>query len=167
MESVAKKPHQQTPLQKMREHAAQANAQSQASQGQARHLNQQSNSVAPNAVPSFAQVPTTPVSAKDIELHRQASRLIVLLTREKFFLYVQWAMFVITSLTGLFISYKCYSDFQCDHFTKMVMSSIPFVLINMLGLAWLDPICRTKQEIVGIKEKLSSIKFKIEYGHLL
>jgi hypothetical protein len=48
----------------------------------------------------------------------------------------------------------------------MAMAFTPLFFINSIALACLSPIKGTKREIARLKEKLTYVKFQVEYQNL-
>ncbi len=118
----------------------------------------------PEAMPSFAM----PVLEKQRsgEYNAEVSKIIVMLARERVFLYVQILAFLVVNIFGCWVGWKCYADFIGDEMSKMMMASTPFMFINSLALLIIVPIKGTRSEIARLKERLSHARFKIEFGHL-
>jgi hypothetical protein len=116
-------------------------------------------------VPSFA-VPVTQPNRRVTELSDEAHKLMVLLARERIFLYFLIASFLCINLFGCWAAWTCYSGFNGDEMSKMVMASTPFLFINLVALVVIVPIKGTKKEIARLKTRLSHTQFNLEYGHL-
>ena len=119
---------------------------------------------APQSVPSFA-LPKQ-ANPKAAELNSEASKVMVLLARERIFLYIHILTFLAINLFGCWVAWKCYVDFIGDEMSKMMIASTPFLFINSLALLCIVPIKGTRTEIARLKERLSYTKFNIEFGHL-
>lgn len=117
-------------------------------------------------VPAFAQVQATASSRATKELHAEAGKIMVLLARERIFLYLQWVVFLGLNLTGVWVACKCYHEFLGDEISKLVIASTPFLFINTIGLLMVIPIKGTRNEIARLKEKLAHLRFQLEFGHL-
>jgi hypothetical protein len=117
---------------------------------------------APQKAPSFAK-PKTEVSQ---ELKEELAKLIVLLARERIFLYMHCGIFLTANLFGFYVAMRCYNGYIGDEMTKLIMSLTPLLFINAVALACLAPIKGTKREIARLKEKLTYVKFQIEYRNV-
>lgn len=100
------------------------------------------------------------------ELSKEASKIMVLLARERIFLYMHWIGFIVVNIFGCWIAWKCYTDFIGDEMSKTMIASTPFLFINSVALLFLVPIKGTRGEIARLKERLSCVRFNIEFGHL-
>lgn len=121
---------------------------------------------APQSLPDFAVSGLPVENAKSKQLIDEAHKLMVLLARERLFLYMHWIVFLVVNVFGFWVAYKCYFDFIGDEMTKMMVASTPFLFINSLALMSLVPIKGTRAEIARLKERLSYVRFSIEFGHL-
>ncbi len=117
---------------------------------------------APQKAPSFAK-PKTDVPQ---ELKEELAKLIVLLARERIFLYMHCGIFLSANLFGFYIAMRAYNGYIGDEMTKLLMSLTPLLFINAIALACLAPIKGTKREIARLKEKLTYVKFQIEYRNV-
>jgi hypothetical protein len=117
---------------------------------------------APQKAPTFAK-PKTEVSQ---ELKEELAKLIVLLARERIFLYMHCGIFLTANLFGFYIAMRAYNGYIGDEMTKLLMSLTPLLFINAIALACLAPIKGTKREIARLKEKLTYVKFQIEYRNV-
>lgn len=118
----------------------------------------------PDVMPSFARVKGE--SRNATELNSEVSKTMVLLARERIFLYAHLLTFLAINLFGCWIALKCYYDFIGDEMSKIMIASTPFLFINTLALLVIIPIKGTRGEIARLKERLSHAKFNLEYGHL-
>lgn len=91
----------------------------------------------------------------------------ILLARERLFLYMHWLIFLAVNLFGLWMALKCYNEYLGDEMTKIMMGSTPLLYINSCALMCIVPILGTRKEIARLKEKLNYVNFQIEYNHLL
>ncbi|HEY9869771.1 MAG TPA: hypothetical protein V6D08_11445 [Candidatus Obscuribacterales bacterium] len=117
-------------------------------------------------VPTFAPVAPGPVPGAVSELKDEAGRLIVLLVRERLFLYMHWLIFLGLNLFGFMLAVKCYNGYIGDELTKLMMACTPLLYINCTALVCIVPIRGTRREIARLKERLNYVKFQIEYSHL-
>lgn len=120
----------------------------------------------PTAVPAFAVAQVAKESAKTAELNQEAARLHFLLARERVFLYAHLLTFLAINLFGCWVAWKCYCDFIGDEMSKMMIASTPFLFINSMALLMIVPIKGTRSEIARLKERISCVRFNIEFGHL-
>ncbi len=121
----------------------------------------------PLSVPNFAPVSQRHGKAPSEELRAEAGKLMVLLARERIFLYMHWLIFLGINLIGFWIAHKCYTEYLGDDLTRIMMSSTPILYINSTALICIVPIRGTRKEIARLKEKLNYVKFQIEYEHLI
>lgn len=119
------------------------------------------------AVPNFAPVAQRHKKGPSEELRAEAGKLMVLLARERIFLYMHWLIFLGINLWGFWLALKCYNEFIGDEMTKLMMGSTPLLYINSCALMCIVPILGTRKEIARLKEKLNYVRFQIEYSHLL
>lgn len=117
---------------------------------------------APQKVPTFAK-PKNEVSQ---ELKEELAKLIVLLARERIFLYMHCGIFLTANLFGFYVAMRCYNGYIGDEMTKLIMALTPLLFINAVALACLAPIKGTKREIARLKEQLTDVKFRIEYRNV-
>lgn len=128
---------------------------------------EQSQAATPKEVPSFALPKTAKKdSPKVVELTEEVSKIMVLLARERIFLYIHILTFLAINLFGCWVAWKCYADFIGDEMSKMMIASTPFLFINSLALLVIVPIKGTRAEISRLKERLSCVRFNMEFGHL-
>lgn len=118
-------------------------------------------------VPEFAFLKPQPHSLKDDQLHTELSKLEFFLKREYFFLAMHWSIFVIVSLVGLTMSWQCFNTFNGDLLEKLLVSLTPAMWINISALASLVYVKRTHKEMARLRERLTYVKFKIDYKHVL
>jgi hypothetical protein len=117
---------------------------------------------APQKTPTFAK-PKTDVPQ---ELKDELAKLIVLLARERIFLYMHCGIFLTANLFGFYVAMRCYNGFIGDEMSKLIMAMTPLLFINAIALACLAPIKGTKREIARLKEQLTYVKFQIEYRNV-
>lgn len=127
---------------------------------------EQSYASVPTAVPEFARSGVAKENARNTQLTEEANKIVLLLARERLFLYLHWIGFIACNLLGCWIAWKCYSGFIGDEMSKAMVASTPFLFINSIALLFLVPIKGTRAEIARLKERLSCIRFNIEFGHL-
>lgn len=120
----------------------------------------------PHGMPNFAIAGIPVDNPHSKELIEEANKLTFLLARERLFLYMHWLVFIVVNLFGFWVAWKCYFDFVGDEMSKMMVASTPFLFINSIALISLVPIKGTRSEIAKLKERLSYIRFNIEFGHL-
>ncbi|HEY9788135.1 MAG TPA: hypothetical protein V6D17_22290, partial [Candidatus Obscuribacterales bacterium] len=120
---------------------------------------------AANRAPVFARVDKS--SKVDSELSRELGELLVTLLRERLFLLMHWIIFLATNAFGFLLAAKCYYEYNCDELTRLVMATTPLIFINSVGLVCLSPIKGTKREIARLQERISYVKFRIRFKHLL
>ncbi len=118
-------------------------------------------------VPTFAPVSPRHVRAPNNEQRAEAARLMILLARERLFLYFHWLGFLVVNIVGFWIACKCYNEYLGDDLTKLMIGMTPLLYINCLALLFIIPICGTKKEIARLKERLNYVRFQIEYSHLI
>lgn len=118
-------------------------------------------------VPAFAPVAPRAVPGAIAELREEQAKLLILLVRERLFLYLHWLGFLSTNLFGIWLALKCYNEYLGDEMTRLMMASTPLLYINLLTLLFLLPIKGTRREIARLKERLNYSKFQMEYNHLL
>lgn len=121
---------------------------------------------APVTLPPFAIAGIPADSSKTNEMITEANRLTLALARERVFLVMHWGIFIVSNLFGFWVAIKSYIDFYGDEMSKMMVASTPFLFINSIALLSLAPIQGTKNQIAHLKERISYLKFNIEYGHV-
>ncbi len=121
----------------------------------------------PPTVPFFAPVAPRHVRAPNSEMLAEAGKLMILLARERLFLYFHWIWFLFLNFIGVWLAFKCYNEYVGDEFTRIMMGSTPLLYINTCALLCICTIRGTRKEIKRLKEKLSYLKFQIEYDHLV
>lgn len=89
------------------------------------------------------------------------------LARERIFLLMHWGLFIGTNLLGCWLAMKCYNEFIGDEMSKIMVASTPFLFINSLAMLFIVVIRGTRKEISRLKERISYVKFKIDFGHLM
>lgn len=117
--------------------------------------------------PTFAQVTPTQPPAISEELKSEAAKLLMQLARERILLLFHFTLFVGTNILGCYLALKCYNEFIGDELTKIMIASTPFLYINSLSLLCIILIKGTRKEIARLKERISYVRFKIEFGHLM
>lgn len=121
---------------------------------------------APTNLPGFAVPKAGRNEQRNAELSGELSKIMILLARERIFLYSQIIIFILINLFGCWVALKCYNDFIGDEMSKMMIASTPFLFINSLALIMIVPIKGTRAEIARLKERLSYVHFNLEFGHL-
>lgn len=121
---------------------------------------------APVSLPPFATAGIPVESSKTNEMITEANRLMLALAREKLFLVMHWTVFIAVNLFGFWAAITSYIGFTGDEMSKMMVATTPFLFINSLGLLSLAPIGGTKRQIAHLKERISYVKFNIEFGHV-
>jgi len=118
------------------------------------------------SLPNFAQV--SPKSAGQInsEFQAEADRIMILLARERFFLFIHWFCFIGLNLLGVWLAIKCYVEFIGDDVSKLMMACTPLLFINSLALMCIIPLRGTKKQVAHLEEQLSYIKFQVEFKQL-
>ena len=119
------------------------------------------------APPQFAMVAPMQAPTVSNELQAEASKLLAQLARERVLLLFHWVLFIGLNLSGVFLAIKCYNEFIGDEMTKIMVASTPFLYINTVALLCIILIKGTRREISRIKERISYVKFKIDFGHLM
>jgi DNA-directed RNA polymerase subunit RPC12/RpoP len=127
----------------------------------------ESTEVKRQSAPSFAEVHTHQVTEAPQELRDELDKLFAFLTRERFFLCFHYLVFVSMSMFGFCLSLKTYTEFNADEVSKMVIAAVPFAVINLLALLCFSPIRGTKIEIARLKERITYVRYKIEYWGLI
>ncbi|MBY0359993.1 MAG: zinc ribbon domain-containing protein [Candidatus Obscuribacterales bacterium] len=120
----------------------------------------------PVSLPGFATAGIPVDNQRNKQLIEEANKLMVLLARERLFLYMHWLFFIAVNLFGIWVAWKSYFDFVGDEMSKMMVASTPFLFINSMALMSLVPIKGTRSEIARLNERLSYVRFNIEFGHL-
>jgi hypothetical protein len=115
--------------------------------------------------PNFAHVKANAEIPK--ELSEELGGTIVLLARERIFLYMHCLLFLAINLFGFWLSMKIYNGYDCDELTRGVISLTPLFYINSVALVCLVPIKGTKREIGRLKERITFLRYRIEYRNLL
>jgi hypothetical protein len=122
--------------------------------------------VEPQRTPSFAQVSSKISTEVPNELREEINNLVCLLLRERMFLFIHWGIFLSMNLLGLFLSITAYNGYNGDELTKSVIAMTPLMFINTIALACLAPIKGTKREIARLRERLSYVRFQVEYHNM-
>lgn len=121
----------------------------------------------PLTAPNFATVKASVTPKKSTELQEEMLQLQTVLMREQLLLALHWATLIGSNLIGFWLALKCYNEFLGDEVTRMVIASTPLLFINSCGLLCIVTIKGTRKEIARLKERISYVKFKLEYGHLI
>jgi hypothetical protein len=117
--------------------------------------------------PTFAQIAPMQTPTVSKELQGEAAKLLMQLARERLMLIFHWSMFIGLNLVGLVLAMKCYHEFIGDEMSKIMVASTPFLFINSIALLFIVLIRGTRKEIGRLKERISYVKFKIDFGHLM
>lgn len=96
----------------------------------------------------------------------EINNLVCLLLRERLFLFIHWGIFLSMNLLGLYLSLTAYNGYNGDELTKSVIAMTPLMFINTIALACLAPIKGTKREIARLRERLSYVRFQVEYHNM-
>jgi len=115
--------------------------------------------------PKFAAV-APQITHIDPALRAELTKHVVLLARERLFLYLHCVFFLIINAFGLWLSLKAYNEYNADELTKTIIALTPLMFINSLGLVCLSPIRGTKIEIARLKEKIKYIRVQIEFRNI-
>lgn len=102
----------------------------------------------------------------DPALNAELAKNMMLLARERMFLYLHCINFLCINAFGFWLSLKAYNEYNADELTKTVIALTPLMFINSLGLVCLSPIKGTKREIARLKEKIKYIRVQIEYRNI-
>lgn len=122
---------------------------------------------APVLPPSFARVQQLQAPDVNEELQGEAAKLLMQLARERVLLLCHWLLFIGMNIAGVFMAVKCYNEFIADEMSKIMVASTPFLFINSLALLCIVLIKGTRAEIARLKERISYVRFKLEFGHLM
>jgi hypothetical protein len=115
--------------------------------------------------PKFAAV-APQITHVDPALRAELTKHVVLLARERLFLYLHCINFLIINAFGFWLSLKAYNEYNADELTKTIIALTPLMFINSIGLVCLAPIRGTKIEIARLKEKVKYIKVQIEFRNI-
>jgi hypothetical protein len=115
--------------------------------------------------PKFASV-APQITHVDPALRAELTKHVVLLARERLFLYLHCINFLIINAFGFWLSLKAYNEYNADELTKTIIALTPLMFINSLALVCLSPIKGTKIEIARLKEKVKYIKVQIEFRNI-
>lgn len=118
-------------------------------------------------VPSFAPISARHQGRISPQMREELGQLMVLLARERLFLYLHWLIFLASNLFGFWLAVKCYQEYIGDEMTKIMMSSTPLLYINTVALMCIVPIRGTRREIARLKERINHMRFQIEFNHLV
>lgn len=121
----------------------------------------------PLIAPNFATLPTGITPKQNTELQSEMMQLQTVLLRERILLLLHWVTFFGTNLIGLWLAGKCYHEFIGDEVSRLVVASTPLLFINSCSFLCIVTIKGTRKEIARLKERISYVKFKLEYGHLI
>jgi len=87
--------------------------------------------------------------------------------RERLFLLMHCAIFLVCNIIGLYIALACYYGVHGDEVTKLVMAFTPLTFINFVALSCLAPIKGTRREIARLLEKRQYVQFQMEYSNIM
>lgn len=118
------------------------------------------------AVPKFAHLAGGTNQTIDPKMKEELGSLFVLLARERLFLYMHCAIFLVANLIGFAVSIKAYTELNADELTRTVIALAPLFLINLVAALSLVPIKGTKREIARLKEQIAHLRFQIEYKNI-
>ena len=118
------------------------------------------------ATPSFA-APKRKNKVVPAEIREEMTSIIAMLVRERFFLILHYAIFVVTNLVGFAIALKCYAEYIGDDVTKTMVASTPLLFINLTALCCLVPIKGTKIEIGRLKDRMTNLKLRLEFDSII
>jgi hypothetical protein len=117
--------------------------------------------------PSFAEVHTHQANEAPKEMRDELDKLFAYLTRERFFLCCHFLIFVSLNIFGISLATKVYSQLIGDDATKLLFALAPISVINGLSFLCFPQIKGTRKEIVRLKERLTYLRYKIEYWGLI
>lgn len=117
--------------------------------------------------PTFARVKQKNQQQIPTELKEEIGKLVVSLAKQRLFLLMHWCIFLGLNLTGLLIACKAYNGYIGDEMTKCVMAFTPMFFINSIALACLSPIKGTKREVARLQERLTYMRFQVEYLNMV
>lgn len=121
----------------------------------------------PIPLPNFAGIKGHVPTKIEPALAAELQELDFGMFRQKVFLLVHMGAFLLLNLTGFALAIKCYLGVYGDEGTKIAMALIPMFYINLCALVFLSYIKGTKKEMQILRQKISRIRFKIEYGSIL
>ncbi len=116
--------------------------------------------------PSFAGVSPT-LRSVNPALQEELSKTIVLLARERLFLYFHCLIFLGLNLLGFWLSLKAHAEYNADELTKTVIALTPLMFVNSVAMFCLAPIKGTKQEIHSLRERVTYLRHAIEYQNII
>lgn len=118
-------------------------------------------------LPSFAYRSSSKTGEIPQHLREELNRTVLLLVRERLFLYMHCLIFLTLHVFGLVLTVKAYTEYVGDELTKTAIAITPLLFINSVGLVCLAPIKGTKKEIARLKERLNYLRFQIEYSNII
>lgn len=121
----------------------------------------------PIALPNFAGIKGHAPTKIEPALAAELQDLDFNMFRQKVFLMIHLGAFLLLNLTGVALAIKCYIGVSGDEGTKIALALIPMFYINLCALVFLAYIKGTKNEMQILRQKISRIRFKIEYGSIL
>jgi hypothetical protein len=118
----------------------------------------------PHQAPKFAHITHTEIPK---ELLQELGDLLVVLIRERLFLYFHCTAFVVLTIAGIWLTFKVYNGFTGDEVTRVILALTPMLFINCCALGIIAPIMGTKREIQKLKYRLLLVRHRIEYRAIL
>jgi hypothetical protein len=118
-------------------------------------------------VPTFAELKGHIPIKVEPALAAELKELDFNMFRQKVFLGIHVGSFLLLNLTGVVLAIKCYLGVYGDEGTKLALALIPMFYINLCALVFLSYIKGTRTEMQILRQKISRIRFKIEYGSIL
>jgi|GEM_PF-3865288 len=119
------------------------------------------------SVPNFAELKGHVPLKVEPTLAAELQELDYNMFRQRVFLLIHVASFILLNLTGFALAIKCYMGVWGDEGTKLALALIPMFYINLCALVFLSYIKGTRKEMQVLRHKISRIRFKIEYGSIL
>jgi hypothetical protein len=118
----------------------------------------------PHQAPKFAHINHSEIPK---ELLQELGDLLVVLIRERLFLYFHCTAFVVLTVAGIWLSFKVYNGFIGDEVTRVILSLTPMLFVNCISFGIIAPIMGTKREIQKLKYRLLLVRHRIEYRAIL
>jgi hypothetical protein len=117
--------------------------------------------------PTFAQINGGADGEVSPALISEMESLNAGLIRERMFLVMHCAVFLVFNLVGFWLAMSCYYGIHGDEVTKLVMAFTPLTFINFVALSCLAPIKGTRREISRLLEKKQYVQFQMEYSNIM
>jgi hypothetical protein len=130
-------------------------------------LGEETQSEPIHRAPSFAEVHIHQVNEAPKELRDELDKLFAFLTRERFFLCCHYLTYIAVNLFGFSLALKAYNEYIGDEATKLVVALGPFSVFNLLAFLSFPQIKGTRKEIARLKERLTYVRYQIEYWGLI